>query len=170
MITSTAAEPRTGSDGGLHLAEPRLTYLVKRLESAVRQSLDAVLQAHGLTTPQYAALSILGRHPGLSSAQLARRSFVTPQSMQVMVAMFVRTGLVGRRPDPENQRILRIFLTDEGRAVLSRSQDAADQIERSMLAGLTSAHIANFSETLQTCVHNLAAGPGQPGSPERIDE
>ena len=51
----------------------RVTYLAKRLESAVRRDLDAAMQAQGLTTPQYAALSILRRHPGLSSAQLARR-------------------------------------------------------------------------------------------------
>lgn len=165
MTASPAPELHTGSDYGLHPAEPRLTYLVKRLESAVRRSLDAVLPAHGLTTPQYAALSILGRHPGLSSAQLARRSFVTPQSMQVMVAAFVRSGLVERRADPENQRILRMFLTDDGRTVLSRSQDAADQIERSMLAGLTNAQITGFSEALQTCARNLTAGPRatQPG-------
>lgn len=159
MTASPAAELHPGSDYGLNPAEPRLTYLVKRLESAVRQNLDAVLSAQGLTTPQYAALSILGRQPGLSSAQLARRSFVTPQSMQVMVAAFVRGGLVERRPDPENQRILRMSLTDEGRTVLSRSQQAADQIERSMLAGLANARIRDFSETLQTCTRNLTGTP-----------
>jgi DNA-binding MarR family transcriptional regulator len=79
--------------------------------------------------------------------------------MQVMVAAFVRGGLVERRPDPENQRILRMSLTDEGRTVLSRSQHAADQIERSMLAGLANARIRDFSETLQTCTRNLTGTP-----------
>ena len=139
-------------------SEPRGTYLVKRLESAVRQSLDTVLQAHGLTTPQYAALSILRRQPGLSSAQLARRSFVTPQSMQTMVAAFVRAGLVERKPDPEHQRVLRLFLTEAGAGVLARGQEAADQVERRMLAGLPGARVADFTETLEDCIRNLTTG------------
>ena len=93
------------------MTEPRATYLVKRLESAVRRNLDLELGSHGMTTPQYAALSILRAQPGLSSAQLARRAFVTPQSMQVMVTAFIRDGLVERRTDPSNQRILRNHLT-----------------------------------------------------------
>jgi DNA-binding MarR family transcriptional regulator len=83
--------------------------------------------------------------------------------MQVMVAAFVRRGLVERRPDPENQRILRIFLTDEDGAVLSRSQEAADRIERGMLAGLTNAQIEGFSSTLETGVRNLTTGPRAAG-------
>ncbi|WP_262107421.1 MarR family winged helix-turn-helix transcriptional regulator [Arthrobacter sp. Marseille-P9274] len=138
--------------------QTRVTYLVKRLESAVRRDLDAIMHEQGLTTPQYAALSILRRNPGLSSAQLARRSFVTAQSMQVMVAAFVRSGFVERRPDADHQRILRNYLTDEGRAVLARSEEAADRIEGQMLAGLTGAQVKRLRETMEICVRNLMAG------------
>ena len=116
--------------------EPRATYLVKRLESAVRRNLDLELGSHGMTTPQYAALSILRAQPGLSSAQLARRAFVTPQSMQVMVTAFIRDGLVERRADPSNQRILRNHLTPDGELLLLRADEAAAGIEQQMLGGL----------------------------------
>lgn len=161
VTASSPGEPQVAGGGTVGVGDPRVTYLIKRLETIVRQNLDAVLQAHGLTTPQYAALSILARQPGLSAAQLARRSFVAPQSMQTMVAGFVRSGLVERRPDPENQRILRMFLSDEGAAVLSDSQDAADRIERSMLAGMSNEQVAAFVECLEAGARNLAAGsPG----------
>ncbi|PQP25104.1 MarR family transcriptional regulator [Rhodococcus opacus] len=136
----------------------RVTYLVKRLESAVRRDLDAAMQAQGLTTPQYAALSILQRNPGLSSAQLARRSFVTAQSMQVMVAAFVRSGYVERHPDPDKQRVLRNYLTEAGLDVLARCEEAADHIEERMLAGLSRSQISRLRETMTTCVQNLTDG------------
>lgn len=142
----------------------RMTYLVKRLESAVRQNLDLNVQTQGLTTPQYAALSVLRWQPGLSSAQLARRSFVTPQSMQVMVAAFVRDRLVARRADPDNQRILRNYLTDEGELLLIRADEAAARIENQMLAGLDDEQILRLRETMTACIQNLTSRrPGAMG-------
>jgi DNA-binding MarR family transcriptional regulator len=138
-------------------AEPRATYLVKRLESAVRRNLDLELGSHGMTTPQYATLSILRAQPGLSSAQLARRAFVTPQSMQVMVTAFVRDHLVERRADPNNQRILRNHLTRDGELLLLRADEAAAGIEQQMLGGLDAEQTAMLRELMTVCIENLTA-------------
>ncbi len=136
-------------------AAPRATYLVKRLESAVRRNLDLELGSQGMTTPQYAALSILRAQPGLSSAQLARRAFVTPQSMQVMVAAFVRDGLVQRRADPHNQRVLRNHLTRDGEVLLLEADEAAAAIEQQMLGGLDSEQTSLLRELMTACIENL---------------
>jgi DNA-binding MarR family transcriptional regulator len=138
-------------------AEPRATYLVKRLESAVRRNLDLELGSHGMTTPQYAALSILRAQPGLSSAQLARRAFVTPQSMQVMVTAFIRDGLVQRRADPNNQRVLRNHLTRDGELLLLQADEAAAGIEQQMLGGLDREQTSRLRELMTVCIENLTA-------------
>ncbi|UXF67268.1 MarR family winged helix-turn-helix transcriptional regulator [Rhodococcus qingshengii] len=158
MTTELLDDGVGGVRGDGYATPTRATYLVKRLESAVRQDLDARMQAQGLTTPQYAALSILLRSPGLSSAQLARRSFVTAQSMQVMVTAFVRNGYIERRPDPEKQRILRNYLTAEGTEVLSRCESEADAMEDRMLAGLSAAQIVGMRDAMAACIRNLS-GP-----------
>ena len=146
-------------------AEPRATYLVKRLESAVRRNLDLELGAHGMTTPQYAALSILRAQPGLSSAQLARRAFVTPQSMQVMVTAFIRDGLVERRTDPSNQRVLRIHLTRDGELLLLRADEAAASIEEQMLGDMDGEQTALLRELMTVCIENLTARVPRAASP-----
>jgi len=64
---------------------PRVSYLVKELERALRTRIDEVLQPLALTAVQYTALSVLSLHAGMSSAQLARRSFVSPQAANEMV-------------------------------------------------------------------------------------
>jgi len=69
-------------------------------------SKPAALRGLGITTPQYAALTFLDESPGLSSAQLARRAFVTPQTMNRMVANLEAAGLIARGPHPELGRVL----------------------------------------------------------------
>lgn len=83
----------------------RLTYLVKRLEMAERARMEEALRPLRVTLAQYTALSVLERRGGLSSAQLARRHFVTPQAMQQLVAAMGATGSssaarLGQPPGP----------------------------------------------------------------------
>jgi hypothetical protein len=59
---------------------PLLLYVVKQLELATRARLDQVLKGSGVTALQYTALSVLERRPTMSSADLARASFVRAQS------------------------------------------------------------------------------------------
>src|SRR5438067_9226765 len=68
------------------MAEPRLSYLIGRLERLVRRRLATALEPAGLTLPAYTTLSVLKAQNGLSNAQLARRSLVTPQSMSEVLA------------------------------------------------------------------------------------
>jgi len=60
--------------------EPRLSYAIARLDRVLRRRLTAAVEPTGLTLPAYTALSVLRAQDGLSNAQLARRSLVTPQS------------------------------------------------------------------------------------------
>src|SRR4051795_6663919 len=104
----------------------RLTYLVKRLEMAERARIEEVLRPLGVTLHQYTALSLLERREGLSSAQLARRHYVTPQAMHQLVASMERDGLIKRRGDEANRRILRAWLTEHGADVLRSCHEAVD--------------------------------------------
>ena len=68
--------------------------MIKRAQQALRNAIDPALSDLELTTAQYAALYNLRRHPGASNAELARLSFVTPQTMVRIVSGLERAGLV----------------------------------------------------------------------------
>lgn len=93
-------------------------FALKLAQQALRTHLDAALQQIGLTMPQYAALNFLKIEPGASNATLARRAFVTPQTMQGIVAALERAGFIVRTPHPEHGRIQAAELTPSGREVL----------------------------------------------------
>ncbi|WP_213089943.1 MarR family winged helix-turn-helix transcriptional regulator [Streptomyces umbrinus] len=132
-----------------------MTYLVKQVERGVRSMLDETVRRFGLTTPQYAALSVLARRSGLSSAQLARRAFVTPQAMNQIVAQLEAAELIAREPDPANWRILRASLTREGERRLAACERAVDRIEDQMLQALDSESVERLREGLLACAAAL---------------
>jgi DNA-binding MarR family transcriptional regulator len=136
--------------------EPRLSYLIGRLDRVLRRRLSAAIEPHGLTLPAYTALSVLRTHDGLSNAQLARRSLVTPQSMSEALALLVERGFVRRRADPDHGRIIRTELTRSGIRALERCDRAVDEVERDMLADLDTDEIAALRETLLSCGNAVA--------------
>ncbi|HWU60253.1 MAG TPA: helix-turn-helix domain-containing protein, partial [Microbacteriaceae bacterium] len=73
-----------------------LLYLVKQVELAIRARLETATREVGLTVTQYTALTVLERRPGLTSAQLAKNSFVRAQSMSTVTAELEERGLVSR--------------------------------------------------------------------------
>ena len=115
---------------------PRFSYVVGRLDRAVRQELDHRLRPFGLSWPQYTALSVLRRTTGLSNAQLARRTYVTPQSMIEVTSALEREGYLERAPSPAHARVLESRLTEKGHRELAACDAAVDAMEAEMLAGV----------------------------------
>jgi DNA-binding MarR family transcriptional regulator len=137
---------------------PRISYVVGRLDRALRREIGRLVAPHGLTVPQYTALSILRDRAGLSNAQLARRSYVTPQSMNEVIAALERDGLVARSPAANHGRVLEMALTDAGYEILARCERAVDEMESRMLADLDEQARAQLLKALKDCVHKLGAG------------
>ncbi len=138
------------ADGGLAAAEMPLTlYLVKRLELVIRALMDDALRPLGVTTLQYTALTVLESRGPLSSAQLARRSFLRPQTMHEMVLSLEKRGVIAREPHENNKRILLAQLTDEGRELLAQCNPLVLEIEHELLADLPPAARGALRDQLQ---------------------
>jgi len=138
---------------------PSLMYAVKQVELAARAHMDELLKPVGITALQYTALTVLRRRDGLSSAQLARNSFVTAQSMADMVTTLERRGLITRRRDPDNRRVLLISLTDEGDALLTAYDESMGALEERMLGPLSADERVSLEDYLNRCRAALADEP-----------
>lgn len=140
-------------------AGPGLLYLVKQLELAVRARLDDVLRPVALTPLQYTALTVLERRSGLTTAELARNSFVTDQAMADMVIALERRGLIAREGDPRDRRRRVIGLTGPGRQLLDGVRDDVAALERRMLSRLDPRDAARFRAYVIECHATLADRP-----------
>jgi len=135
---------------------PLTTYLVKQVESAIRARLDAALRRHEVTTVQYTALTVLQHRGDLSSAQLARRSFVRPQTMHEVVVGLERQGLIEREPSADRRHVLLARLTPKGQQKLAECRSDVNLIEQEMVEDLTDAEQATLRSLLERCHLALA--------------
>lgn len=104
-------------------------YLLNQANQAVRTQIEQDLRPLGLTGIQYTVLSIVGAREGISSAELSRRFFVTPQTMNEIVSALEKRGLLAREQSTRSKRILTATLTEAGRAILVKADLVADRIE-----------------------------------------
>ena len=103
----------------------RLSYLIGQLDRVVSKRLSEALTRHGLTLPQYTALSVLRARGRSSNAQIAERSFITPQAANEVVKTMETSGWVMREADPMNRRVVLLSLTPAGHALLGGNFQAS---------------------------------------------
>ena len=130
-------------------------YLIKRAQAAIHVRLEEIVSAHGLAIPQYVVLSFLAETPGLANADLARRAFVTPQSMNEVLKQLESTGLVERRQNPTNARILNASLTRAGTRKLNAVSSQVRDLEACLLRGLTSEERQALKRSLLKIIDNV---------------
>jgi DNA-binding MarR family transcriptional regulator len=122
-------EGRRGIDG-------YLTYLLRQANAAVRITIDRSLAEFRITLPQYSALTMLRSYGEISSADLARLTLLTPQTIAAIVANLEQRGLVARSPDPVHGRVLRLKITKPGVVLVSRCRARTDKLEERLLGFL----------------------------------
>ena len=125
---------------------------MKWVERGLRLRLDLALAPHGVTTPEYTALSVLRERDGLSSAQLARRVFVTAQAMNQLVIRLERRGLIRRRTSPAHAKTMCTSLTVKGASLLAACDRATLPIEERTLSHLSPSDTAALRRALSICV------------------
>lgn len=135
----------------------RLSYLVGLLDRIVSRRLSEALAPRGLTLPQYAVLSVLRARGSSSNAQVADRSFITPQSANDVLKTMEANGWVTRESDPINRRVVLLTLTEAGKVLLDGCDATADRVEAAMLDGLGDDAGPSLQALLHGCVRNLRA-------------
>ncbi len=114
-----------------------LGYQLKRAQTALEALMATRLKPLGITVAQYAVLTGVHEAPGCSSAELARRAFVTPQASNQLVKALERSGLVCRSASPDHGRVLQTRLTPRGRRLLQRARAHIADVETLLAAGMT---------------------------------
>ncbi|MXG91250.1 MarR family winged helix-turn-helix transcriptional regulator [Nocardioides flavescens] len=111
-------------------------YLLKQAATALRTSMEEVLRPLGMTVTHYSCLELLAQRPGLSNSELARGTFVTRQSMNVLLRALQEDGSVTRPDEAPVGRVLPVSLTPLGRERLAEASAAVRRVEQRMLSGL----------------------------------
>ncbi len=132
-----------------------LGYKLKQAQHILRIYMDDALKPLALTTPQYAALSIIELKLGISNAALARASFVTAQTMHGIVSNLEKDNLLKRKCDPQHGRILCTELTKQGLKVIKQAHVIINEVEKTMTHAMSKKDKLLLEKLLFECVNNL---------------
>lgn len=139
--------------------ERQLTYLLRQANMAARAAFRDTLTELDLTPVQSTVLHLIAATPGSSSAELARRTHVTPQTMHKLVSDLEQRGLLELQPRPGHGRIRDARLTRHGQKLLTDADARAQAIEDRMTTGLDKQQHRELVDLLQHCVTALETPP-----------
>ncbi|HXW48669.1 MAG TPA: MarR family transcriptional regulator [Xanthobacteraceae bacterium] len=121
----------------------------------------------GITRAQWVVLVRLDRFEGLKQSELADMLDLQPITLTRLLDRLCRSGLIERRPDPNDRRANRLYLTASARPLLERLGDLGDELMATALVGveregieLMVAQLATVKENLRQAIAQRAAAPG----------
>lgn len=133
---------------------PSPAFLIMMMGRQLRTEIERNLAASALTLRHLSALGHLGREPGLSYSELARRAGITVQSMQATLNQLETLGAVERRTPPGRGRTAALHLTDSGRRLRAAGLDTIEAADRRLLATLPEQDKATLGELLMHLIRS----------------
>ena len=128
-------------------AEP-IGFLFQHTNRLFQELRRRLASLHGLEEAQPRIMGILAHNPGISQRVLSERLAITPASTTAQVQKMEIQGLIERRPDPDDQRVLRLYLTEKGREIDRNLVAGLDGLEATFLEGLGQEEITEFRRLL----------------------
>jgi DNA-binding MarR family transcriptional regulator len=93
----------------------RVFHALGRVMHLNRLVMARTMGQHGVQSPEAIALTLLARNDGFSQRELAEILHLSHPRVSTILNTLEKAGLVLRRPDENDRRLVRVFLTDEGR-------------------------------------------------------
>ena len=138
--------------------EESLGYQVNHLARLLAQALAARIAPYGVVPGQFAQLLVLFEEDGLTQRELCDRVRIEQATMAKTLQRMQRDGLVRCDPDPDDRRRIRVYLTDQTRAIQHDLVATARSVNSSAADGLTDAELVTYLKLTARLIRNLEAG------------
>jgi MarR family transcriptional regulator, organic hydroperoxide resistance regulator len=147
MLSSSKAEEQTIMDFEFPLPLDRqLGFALYGAFIAVGRTYRLWLDQIGLTYPQYLVLSVLWEGDDQTISAIASRLDLEPSTITPLVKRLEQAGFVVRQRNPQDERQVKVTLTEQGRAIRARTKALAEALYRKAgNAGMTVADLADLN-------------------------
>ncbi len=127
--------------------------LVSRVKIKLFEAMEAELAPYDITAAQYVIL--VGLANGIDSASgLCKGVSYDPGAMTRMLDRLEKKGLVGRVRCPDDRRVVKLALTEEGKAAYPKLIASAAKVMNRCLAGFTTSEAEQLEGFLQRILEN----------------
>ncbi|MCV3764335.1 MarR family winged helix-turn-helix transcriptional regulator [Rhizobium sp. TRM95796] len=99
----------------------------------------------------------LYRREGISQQELARKLLVGRSNMSMLLPQLEKRGLVERRCDSQDKRVLRLFLTEEGKAITEQAMEVQTGLIDQVMAGASEERCNDVADHMEGIIATLLA-------------
>ncbi len=131
-----------------------LAFSINDVARLLRTYADQSAARFGMTRAKWAVLARLDRFEGLKQTELAEMLDLQPISLTRLLDGLAESGLIERRPDPDDRRAKRLYLTPGARPLLERLTELGEDLMETALAGLKPADVHALLAHLATVKEN----------------
>ena len=132
-----------------------ILFTISDVGRLLRTYADQKARLHGMTRAQWAVLLRLERREGLKQSDLADDLDIQPITLTRLVDRLCDNGLIERRPDPNDRRAKRLYLTPAARPLLDRIATQVEELAGTVLAGVDPAAVGIMLTQLGLARDNL---------------
>ena len=139
-------------------AEPtreQTRYLLGKVCELRHRRMHKLLDDLGLYSGQPSMLLALWEQDGATQSELTELLGKSPATVTKMVKRMEKAGFVERRPDPSDERVSHVYLTDSGRSIKAALEDVWHTFEEQALAGFGKEELSTFRDYLARVCHNI---------------
>jgi DNA-binding MarR family transcriptional regulator len=108
---------------GVHPVLPSLALAFKRMVATIERE-------SGVGGMKWFLLTVLGRRDGLSQGEFTQEYEMDPSRVTRTAQSLEADGLIRRERDAEDNRVMRMYLTEEGLEVLQKLPEINEQLRR----------------------------------------
>lgn len=109
----------------------------------------------GYRREQARLLHVISEDEGITQRELAEIMDVRPSSMTAMIAKLEQFGFIMRKQDERDQRVMHIYLTDEGRNIEKETLEPTQALIGQLFENLTDEEISEMIRIIQKLSQNL---------------
>jgi DNA-binding MarR family transcriptional regulator len=124
-------------------------FLISQLGFFSSRRFTEALEPLGISPRDFLLMRFVAAADGQSQQTLAEQLGVPASRMVALVDHLEDMGLVERRPDPEDRRVRRLFITRKGRSVLEKAGKIAIDYETQLCAGINRKEREQLIDLLQ---------------------
>ena len=147
----------------------RLSYWLFYAQRCVAYAYAEVLRAHCeergkpyvITPPQWGALALLLVQDGMTIGVMSQKRGVDAPAATAIITRLEQHGLVERRHTREDRRVVKVYLTAEGKDIASTLVSAVEHFDHNLKQGFSEDEMDRFLGQLQQLIANVSEiGPG----------
>jgi MarR family transcriptional regulator for hemolysin len=130
----------------------------------LRTYADQRARQFGISRAQWTVLMRLDRSEGLNQSELADLLDLQPISVTRLLDRLAESGLIERRPDPNDRRANRLYLTPAARPLLKQLTSLGEDVMQIVLQSVDESAQEQLLRNLDTMKNNLRAAINRSGN------